>query len=126
MLQRPLAHWVLAAAAIARALVAATSVSASNTAEPASRWRDLALYTRDTFVVDAQGEPFFWQGDTAWELFHRLNRSEVVHYLDDRKAKGFNVIMTVAIPELKCVTLRFRRVERGRAADPVAQRDGAE
>ncbi|ETW85915.1 hypothetical protein HETIRDRAFT_100517, partial [Heterobasidion irregulare TC 32-1] len=100
MLRRPLAHWVLAAAAIARALVAATSVPESNTAEPASRWRHLALYTRDTFVVDAQGNPFFWQGDTAWELFHRLNRSEVVHYLDDRKAKGFNVIMTVAIPEL--------------------------
>ena len=132
MLRSPLAHWVLAAAAIARALAAATSVSESNTAEPASRWRHLALYTRDAFVVDAQGEPFFWQGDTAWELFHRLNRSEVVHYLDDRKAKGFNVIMTVAIPELKCVILRCRRVERGRAAagipvaDPTPQRDSAE
>lgn len=27
------------------------------------------------------GKPFFWLGDTAWELFHRLNREEAVQYL---------------------------------------------
>lgn len=26
------------------------------------------------FFVTAGGAPFFWLGDTAWELFHRLNR----------------------------------------------------
>jgi hypothetical protein len=46
------------------------------------------------------GEPFFWLGGTAWELLHRLNREEVVDYLDDRHSKGFTVIQTVALAEL--------------------------
>ena len=25
-------------------------------------------------LVHDDGTPFFWLGDTAWELFHRLNR----------------------------------------------------
>ena len=25
------------------------------------------------FLVTADGKPFFYLGDTAWELFHRLN-----------------------------------------------------
>ena len=28
------------------------------------------------FLVTADGRPFFWLGDTAWELFHRLTREE--------------------------------------------------
>ena len=26
------------------------------------------------FIVTQDGKPFFYLGDTAWELFHRLNR----------------------------------------------------
>jgi hypothetical protein len=44
-------------------------------------------------------KPFFWLGDTAWELFHRLNREEAIEYLDTRKAQGFNVIQAVALAE---------------------------
>lgn len=46
------------------------------------------------------GRPFFFQGDTAWELFHRLDREEVDLYLQDRAAKGYNVIQAVALAEL--------------------------
>lgn len=52
------------------------------------------------FLVDATGKPFFYLGDTAWELFHRLNRDEAERYLRDRAAKGFTVIQCVAIAEL--------------------------
>lgn len=52
------------------------------------------------FLVHADGKPFFYLGDTAWELFHRLNRVEAVRYLDDRAAKGFTVIQAVALAEL--------------------------
>ena len=45
----------------------------------------------------ADGTPFFWLGDTAWSLFHRLDRTEIAHYLDNRAAKGFNVIQAVAL-----------------------------
>ncbi|HRH48312.1 MAG TPA: glycoside hydrolase family 140 protein [Panacibacter sp.] len=45
------------------------------------------------------GQPFFWLGDTGWELFHRLNLGEIKQYLDNRAAKGFTVIQAVALAE---------------------------
>lgn len=52
------------------------------------------------FLVKADGTPFFWLGDTAWELFHRLNREEAEKYLKNRADKGFTVIQAVALAEL--------------------------
>ena len=52
------------------------------------------------FLVTESGQPFFWLADTAWELFHRLNREEAIRYLEDRAAKGFTVIQAVALAEL--------------------------
>lgn len=52
------------------------------------------------YLVTDKGHPFFWLGGTAWELLHRLNREEVVQYLDDRAEKGFTVIQTVVLAEL--------------------------
>jgi Protein of unknown function (DUF4038) len=52
------------------------------------------------FLVYENGRPFFYLGDTAWELFHRLNREEADTYLEDRAKKGFTVIQAVAIAEL--------------------------
>ena len=46
------------------------------------------------------GTPFFYLGDTAWELFHRLNREDAQYYLSNRAAKGFTVIQAVALAEL--------------------------
>lgn len=45
------------------------------------------------------GKPFFWLGDTGWELFHRLTLDEIKQYLDNRSAKGFTVIQAVALAE---------------------------
>ena len=45
------------------------------------------------------GTPFFWLGDTGWELFHRLDDSEIVQYLDNRATKGFTVIQAVILAE---------------------------
>ncbi len=53
------------------------------------------------FLVTADGQPFFWLGDTTWELFHRLNREEAVKFLDNRAAKKFNVLQSVAVAELE-------------------------
>lgn len=52
------------------------------------------------FLVTADGKPFFYLGDTAWELFHRLNREEAERYLKNRADKGFTVIQAVALAEL--------------------------
>jgi hypothetical protein len=52
------------------------------------------------FVQYADGTPFFWLGDTAWEMFHRLTLEEIIQYLDNRSNKGFNVVQAVLIAEL--------------------------
>jgi hypothetical protein len=57
------------------------------------------------FLVREDGQPFFYLGDTAWELLHRLNLEEARHYLDDRAAKGFTVIQAVALAELRGLTI---------------------
>jgi hypothetical protein len=49
------------------------------------------------FLRQENGEPFFWLGDTGWLLFTRLNREEAEAYMDDRAAKGFNVLQVSLI-----------------------------
>lgn len=46
------------------------------------------------------GKPFFWLGDTAWELFHRLSAEEAAYYFKKRSEQGFTVIQAVALAEL--------------------------
>ena len=55
--------------------------------------------------LEVDGKPFFWLGDTAWQLFHRLNRDEVKVYLENRRAKGFTVVQAVALAELDGLTV---------------------
>ena len=60
----------------------------------------LSVSDNDRFLQTADGKPFFWLGDTAWELFHRLTREEADLYLKNRADKGFTVIQAVALAEL--------------------------
>lgn len=52
------------------------------------------------YLEYTDGSPFLYLGDTAWELFARLDKKEAIKYLDDRKAKGFTVIQAVILTEL--------------------------
>ena len=47
------------------------------------------------FLMQPDGQPFFWLGENGWELFHRPDRAEVDTYLRDRARKGFNIILAV-------------------------------
>ena len=51
------------------------------------------------FLVYEDGRPFFYLGDTAWELFHRATREGADLYLENRDKKGFTVIQAVALAE---------------------------
>ena len=51
------------------------------------------------FLIREDGDPFFWLGDTAWELFHRLSREDAAKYLKNRADNYFNVIQAVALAE---------------------------
>ncbi len=66
----------------------------------ASEATQLTVSANGRWIEHANGEPFFYLGDTAWQLFHRLNREEAAHYLTDRAGKGFTVIQAVALAEL--------------------------
>lgn len=43
--------------------------------------------------------PFFYLGDTGWELFHRLNREQAEYYLKRRAEQGFTVVQAVVLAE---------------------------
>jgi hypothetical protein len=51
------------------------------------------------FLQSKNGEPFFWLGDTDWELFHRMTREEAVEFIDIRSEQGYNVLQAVALAE---------------------------
>ena len=64
------------------------------------RHGDLKVSANHRFLMHADGTPFFYLGDTAWELFHRLTIEESAAYLDNRSRKGFTVIQAVILAEL--------------------------
>ena len=51
------------------------------------------------YLTTTDGRPFFWLGDTAWQLFVALDRDETCRYLDNRAEKRFNVIQAVLLSE---------------------------
>lgn len=60
----------------------------------------LKISDNGRYLVHADGSAFFYLGDTAWELFHRLDRKDVDIYLTNRARKGFTVIQAVVLAEL--------------------------
>jgi hypothetical protein len=88
------AQTILAALAIVTAAAAAASPSVD-----LSRGR-LKVSDNNRYLVHEDGTPFFYLGDTAWQLFHRLDRDQADMYLENRRHKGFTVIQAVALPLL--------------------------
>jgi hypothetical protein len=43
-------------------------------------------------LVTTEGKPFFWLGDTAWDLFAKLDLDKAKTYLRHRRAQGFTVV----------------------------------
>lgn len=67
---------------------------------PTTLAQRLQVSENGRFLAKADGKPFFWLADTAWELFHRCDREDATKYLEKRKSQGFNVIQAVALAEL--------------------------
>ena len=59
----------------------------------------IVVHPGGRYLQYADGRPFFYLGDTAWELFHRTTREEARLYLEDRARKGFTVIQAVCLAE---------------------------
>lgn len=80
-----------------RLILVALALPAVVLAAPLPR---LKVSDNGRFLVTEIGRPFFWLGDTAWELFHRLNREDAERYLRNRAERRFTVIQAVALAEL--------------------------
>ncbi|HBC85388.1 MAG TPA: hypothetical protein DCZ94_00385 [Lentisphaeria bacterium] len=59
----------------------------------------IRLSSNRHYLETESGKPFFWLGDTAWEIFHRLSLEECETYLETRSRQGFNVIQAVVLAE---------------------------
>jgi hypothetical protein len=64
----------------------------------------LTVSSNHRFITQSDGTPFFWLGDTVWELIHRANRNEVTTYMKNASDNGINVIQTVILAELSGLT----------------------
>ncbi|WP_199563216.1 glycoside hydrolase family 140 protein [Runella aurantiaca] len=76
-------------------------------AQPApkqAQWSKLYIMPDKRTITRGDGKPFFWLGDTAWELFHRLTKEETDFYLKRRAEQGFTVIQAVALAEFDGLT----------------------
>jgi Protein of unknown function (DUF4038)/Putative collagen-binding domain of a collagenase len=72
-----------------------TSVMAASLRPPgpsSEEGSDLRVSGSGRYLVRSDGSPFFWMGDTAWQLFVKLSKSEATLYLRDRANRGFTVI----------------------------------
>ena len=63
------------------------------------------LCTNGRYLSWESGEPFFYLGDTAWEMFHKLSREEIQYYCNQRARQGFNAIQAVALAEYDGLTV---------------------
>jgi hypothetical protein len=82
------------------ALAAVLFLSCAVPAEAAAPPCPTKISADGRFLLQSDGRPFFYLADTAWELFHRLDREQATRYLQDRASKGFTVIQAVALAEL--------------------------
>lgn len=67
---------------------------------PSAKMQALKVSTNKRFLIYEDGKPFFYLGDTAWELFHRLTLQDAEIYMENRKQKGFTVLQAVVLAEL--------------------------
>jgi len=55
------------------------------------------------YFAHQDGAPFFFLADTAEELIHSLNRPQVDRYLENRRQKGFTVVLAAILSEIQGV-----------------------
>jgi PKD repeat protein len=53
----------------------------------------LRISANGKYLEDQDGLPFLIVGEAAWSMAVQLTPSDVINYLDDRKAKGFTAIL---------------------------------
>lgn len=83
----------LATACVASEGVAPSPTQPSPPPAQGSTSFPLSIAPGGRHLIDAQGKPFWIQGDAAWSLIAQLTKSETITYLEDRQSRGFNTIL---------------------------------
>jgi len=73
--------------ALASLFVPGSALAGANT--------NIRISGNSRYFVDSDGKPFFWQGDTQWELFHLFSVADAKELLSDRRKQGFTVIQVM-------------------------------
>ncbi|ESQ77569.1 glycoside hydrolase family 140 protein [Asticcacaulis sp. AC402] len=60
----------------------------------------LSVSPNGHYFVTPDGKPFFWLGDTAWELIHAATPDEQTYYLKTRSRQGYTIVQTVVLGEV--------------------------
>lgn len=81
-------------------LVFATKLISSAFGQNIWQHGKLEVTANGHYLQYEDGTPFFWLGNTGWELFHRLKLDEINSYLENRQKKGFNVIQAAVLAEM--------------------------
>jgi len=71
---------------------AATGGAAGTGGQTGSRF-PLTHQSGERFLREASGKPFFFHGDTSWSLIAQVTKQDAEQYLEDRRQKGFTVIL---------------------------------
>ena len=82
----------------------------------------LGVHAEGHFLQTEEGHPFFWLGDTAWQLIHSTTREECSYYLRTRADQGFTTIQAVVLAEFDGIrrpsALGLRPFENENPANP--------
>ena len=71
----------------------------SSASQPPKNNGRLRVAADGHYLEYENGSPFFWLGDTGWQLFSHLTFAEIKFYLENRASKGFNVIQSCILGE---------------------------
>lgn len=73
---------------------------AGTAAAQTPRLRSVRVHAGGHFLETDDGRPFFWLGDTAWQLVASTTRDECSYYLRTRARQGFTVVQAVVLAEM--------------------------
>ena len=76
-------------------LTSASAQGKSGIYKPWSHGR-LKVSKENRYLMNADGTPFFWLGDTGWLLPEKLNRDEAAYYLESDSSSCLAVVRLVS------------------------------
>jgi Protein of unknown function (DUF4038)/Putative collagen-binding domain of a collagenase len=93
-------------------MLALYSVVCAGQTSPSTTLPRIQVDSSGHFLQTKDGRPFFWLGDTAWQLISSTTREECSYYLHTRARQGYTVIQAVVLAEMdgvnKSSALGFR------------------